>query len=177
MIYEPREDSFLLQEQVKKLAKGKVLDIGTGSGIQAVTASKNKAVTEVLAIDIQEEVIDHCLRTIDNKKITFQESDLFSTVKGKFDTILFNPPYLPDDAKVADLTLDGGKEGYEIIEKFLKQAKKHLEKDGIILLLFSSLTKKEKVDELIKKNTFKFTLLSQKHIFFEDLYCYLLTLE
>jgi|TARA_B100002003_G_C14121935_1_gene539669 release factor glutamine methyltransferase len=172
MIYEPREDSFLLQKQVKKLAKGKVLEIGTGSGIQAVTASENKAVTEVLAVDIQEEVIDHCLRTITNKKITFQESDLFSTVEGKFDTIIFNPPYLPNDPSVADLTLDGGKEGYEIVEKFLNQVKKYLNKEGIILLLFSSLTKKEKVDELIKKNKLKTKLLSQKHIFFEDLFVY-----
>tara|TARA_B100000315_G_C14278508_1_gene451966 strand:- start:79 stop:609 length:531 start_codon:yes stop_codon:yes gene_type:complete len=176
MIYEPREDSHLLQKYVKKLAKGSVLDIGTGSGIQAVTASKNTKVTSVLAIDIQEEVIDHCLRNLDPKKITFKESNLFSNVEESFDTIIFNPPYLPDDAKVKDLTLDGGKEGYELIKEFLEQVKNHLNKDGIILLLFSSLTNKEKIDSLIKKENFIFNLLEKQHIFFEDLFVYQITL-
>lgn len=40
MIYEPEEDSYLLEKYVKKLAKGKVLDLGTGSGIQALAAKK-----------------------------------------------------------------------------------------------------------------------------------------
>ena len=36
MLYEPREDSRLLAKYAKKYAKGLVLDIGTGSGIQAL---------------------------------------------------------------------------------------------------------------------------------------------
>ena len=52
MIYEPREDSYLLQKYVKKYSKGKYfLDIGSGSGIQAKTAIKAKA-KSVLATDI-----------------------------------------------------------------------------------------------------------------------------
>jgi len=41
-VYIPREDSFLMQIAVKAYSKGKVLDMGTGSGIQAVTAAANK---------------------------------------------------------------------------------------------------------------------------------------
>ena len=46
MIYVPREDSFLLAKFVEKYAFGKVLDMGTGSGIQAESALKNKAVED-----------------------------------------------------------------------------------------------------------------------------------
>ena len=60
MIYEPREDSYLLAQQVKKFAKGKVLDIGTGSGIQAETATKNGA--DVLAVDIDKECVNNALK-------------------------------------------------------------------------------------------------------------------
>ena len=54
-IYEPAEDSYLLQKYVKELAIGRVLDMGTGSGIQAITALKNLQVRLVLAVDINPE--------------------------------------------------------------------------------------------------------------------------
>lgn len=169
-MYEPREDSYLLLEQVKRFAKGKVLDMGTGSGIQALAAKKADS---VLAVDINKNTIEHCRKTIKNKKIRFLYSDLFSNIKTKFDTIIFNPPYLPEDIKVKDLTLDGGKKGYEVMERFFSQARKHLNKNGKVLIVFSSLTKKKKVDKIIKKNGFKFKLLKKKKLFFEELYVYL----
>tara|TARA_Y100000310_G_scaffold173355_1_gene173533 strand:+ start:5631 stop:6191 length:561 start_codon:yes stop_codon:yes gene_type:complete len=178
MIYEPRDDSYLTAKYVKKLAKGSVLDVGTGSGIQAVTASKNKKVNKVLAVDIQKDVITHCKKTIKNKKLNFKQSNLFSNITETYDTIIFNPPYLPKDPNLEhDHTYDGGKEGYEIIEKFLKSASLHLRENGIILLLFSSLTNKKKVDSFIKKYKFQSKLLEKQHFFFEDLYSYQLTLK
>lgn len=172
MIYEPEEDSFLLEKEVKKLAKGNVLDIGTGSGIQAKSAAKKKSVKKVLAIDIQKDVIAHCKKTSKSKKITFKQSNLFQKVKGKFDTIIFNPPYLPAEAKLKDITLEGGKKGYEIAEKFIKQANDYLKDDGTILLLISSLTNPKKVEEILVQNLFDFKIISKKHIFFEDLLVY-----
>ncbi|MBW2984942.1 methyltransferase [Candidatus Woesearchaeota archaeon] len=173
-VYEPREDSFLLAEQVKKYAKGVVLDIGTGSGIQAITAAKKKDVKSVIGVDKSKQAIDFCKKNIKNKKIKFIQSDLFSNVKGKFDTIAFNPPYLPEDLRLRDLTIYGGKKGYEIIEMFLSEVNDFLKPDGIILLLFSSLTKKDKVDGFIRNNLFEYKLLDKKHIFFEDLFVYLI---
>ena len=67
MIYKPREDSKLLAKYVKKYAKGLVLDIGTGSGIQALEAAKKKNVKKVVAVDIQKEVVDYCKENIKNK--------------------------------------------------------------------------------------------------------------
>ena len=178
-VYEPREDSTLLEHYVRQYAKGHVLDMGTGSGIQAITAAHSSKAKSVLALDIQQSTIDYCNKNIKNIKIKFLVSDLFTAIKNdkkieikKFDTIIFNPPYLPQELKVKDLTLEGGKKGYEVIERFLSQVNSFLKEDGIILIVFSSLTKKEKVDEFIRNNLLEFELLEKEHYFFEDLYVY-----
>jgi len=172
LLYEPREDSILLEAYVRQYAKGNVVDIGTGSGIQAIIASHNKAVHSVLATDIQKSLIHHYKKNIINKKIKFLVSDLFENIDKKFDTIIFNPPYLPQELKVKDLTSEGGKKGYEVIEMFLNEVNDFLKTDGIILIVFSSLTKKEKVQEFIRNNLLESKELAKKHIFFEDLYVY-----
>ncbi|MDO8740881.1 MAG: methyltransferase [Candidatus Woesearchaeota archaeon] len=174
-IYEPSDDSYLLAEQVRKYARGVVLDLGTGSGIQAIEAAKKKDVKKVIASDVQKDVIDHLKNKNKNKKITFRQSNLFSNVKNiKFDTIIFNPPYLPSDLKVKDITIEGGKKGYEVIERFLSKANNYLKKEGIILMVFSSLTNPRMINSLIKKNKLKYRLLCKKHVFFEDLMVYLI---
>jgi len=169
MIYEPREDSYLLEKAVKKLAFGSVLDIGTGSGIQAKAAAKKKNVKSVLAVDVQKKVVDHC-KKIKNKKISCKQSDLFSKVSGQFDTIIFNAPYLPE--KVGDLTLEGGKKGYEIVVRFLADVNSYLKTNGIALLVISSLTKPEKVEESLKGLLMDYEIVAEQHIFFEDLLVY-----
>src|SRR3989338_4414661 len=171
-IYKPREDSTLLENHVRQHAKGKVLDVGTGSGIQAKAAAGSKNTSSVLAVDVQKGVIDYCKRCIKNRKIKFMQSDLFSKVRGKFDTIVFNPPYLPEDVRVKDITIEGGKKGYELLERFLNDTGRFLNPGGAILIIFSSLTKKEKVEEFIRNNLFDFQELERMHIFFEDLYVY-----
>jgi len=174
-MYPPQEDSFLLLEQVKKYARGKVLDMGTGSGIQALGAAEKNEVESVLAVDIDRKVIDELKKTINNPKIKFMVSDLFSNIFKRYDTIIFNPPYLPReeiDKKIKDPALFGGKEGYEILEKFFKIVGNYLNDGGIILLVFSSFTKKEKVDEIISNSGFSFEQLNSQHIFFEDLFVY-----
>ena len=173
MIYEPAEDSFLLQKYVEKYAFGKVLDIGSGSGIHAEAALKKTK--NILAVDINKEAV----KLLKGKGINSKYSDLFSNVKGKFDLIIFNPPYLPEEEKEdleTKLVTTGGKYGYEILERFFKNAKKFLNKNGKILIVFSSLTNKKKVDSLVKKYGFKIKLLEEKGLFFERLYVYLIFL-
>jgi len=174
-MYLPQEDSFLLLEQVKKYAKGKVLDVGTGSGIQAKGAADKDEVESVLAVDIDKQVIEEHKSTIKNPKIKFMVSDLFTGIFKRYDTIIFNPPYLPrekSDESIKDPALFGGKEGYETLERFFSLAGNYLTPDGIILIVFSSFTQKDKVDEIIEKEGFSFEQLSTKHIFFEDLFVY-----
>jgi len=174
-MYEPAEDSYLLQKYVRMLAKGNVLDVGTGSGIQAETAAEKGC--RVVALDKDPEVIRVLTdKKANNNRITFIESDLFRIPNKKnlttFDTVIFNPPYLPSDQKNPDPALDGGKKGYEILETFLNQVSQYLKSNGLILIVFSSLSNKEKIDELVKANLLEAKELESKKIAFETLYCY-----
>lgn len=174
-LYEPLEDTFLIKKHIKDYAYGEVLEIGTGSGILAEEAAQSDKVDHVLAVDIQGSVIEHCKNKIKNQKITFQYSDLFSAIpRKKFDCIIFNPPYLPNDPKIKDIALDGGKKGYEIIERFLDSANCYLKSEGKILLLFSSLSKKNKIDEIIAKNCLTARQIDAQAFLFETLYVYLI---
>ena len=167
MIYEPAEDSLLLRKYVLKLASGKILDIGTGSGILAEAALKKSK--DVLAADIDEKAVNFCKK----KGINAIKSDLFLNIKGKFDVIIFNPPYLPkhpEEPKDSALVTTGGEKGSELLERFLKEAKAHLKKKGIILFVCSSLT--GNVEKIMKKYKYKFELLDKEKHFFEELYVY-----
>ncbi len=170
MIYEPEEDSFLLAKYVKQYARGKVLDMGCGSCILAETASKKTK--NVTAADINPEAV----KLAKQKGFKAVQSDLFENIEGKFNLIIFNPPYLPEDEKEDEeskLITTGGKKGNEVLKRFLEQAKERLALDGNILLVVSSLT--PKAEELFKKNGFEFKALETKNIFFEKLTVYLLS--
>jgi HemK-related putative methylase len=150
--------------------------MGAGSGIQAVVASGKKSVKSVLAVDIDSDVIEHCLKTIKNPKISFVHSDLFCNVPDEvFDTIIFNPPYLPQELPQRDVALEGGKQGYETIIAFLKSAGRYLSANGQVLLLFSSLSRKNRVEEALARFLLDYEELGRLHVFFEDLYVYRIT--
>jgi len=184
-VYEPQEDSELLKKFVEKFATGRVLDMGTGSGIQAFAAAQKNDVSSVLAVDIDKDALDHVRSELlrrkkeapDSpcfKKITVVKSNLFAQIDPdeKFDTILCNPPYLPDEAEDSHPALYGGADGYELILAFLDQAKSRLAPSGSILLLFSSLSNKERILQEFKKLGYASTELAVEVHFFEQLYVY-----
>jgi len=172
LIYEPEEDSYLLSEVLKeetleliKTNKNlKFLEMGCGSGINLQIALKLGIKKEnIFGVDINKDAVNYC------KKIGFNsvQSNLFSRIKGKFDLIIINPPYLPenkDEDKESQLVTTGGKSGSELINKFLKQSKNYIKNNGEILLVTSSLTKG------IKWNNFKKKKLETKELFFEEIY-------
>jgi release factor glutamine methyltransferase len=109
--------------------------------------------------------------------IKFLQTNLFSNLKKpqkhKFDLILFNPPYIPtkkNETKFIDL--DGGKNGTQLIEPFLKDAKKYMKPNGKILLLTSSLNKH--ITTLFKKYNYTFKLIDKEKFAFEELFLWVL---
>ena len=170
-IYSPAEDSFFLSDVLKKIIpklsnrnkKLKLLEIGFGSGIQLQTALNSGIKKEnIFGADININAVKYC------RKLGFKcvKSNLFSNINDKFNLIIFNPPYLPIDNREpasSSLSTTGGKKGGEIINRFLKQAKSHLDKNGKIIILISSLTKG------INFKGYKKKILASKKIFFEKL--------
>lgn len=167
-VYPPGEDSFLILKYIKNYVNSKdiVLDMCTGSGILAREAAKYSK--KVFACDINPKA------AFSGKNIEFIESDLFSNIARKFDLIICNPPYLPNDPEIADIALDGGEKGYEFTERFLIAAKNHLTKKGKILLLFSSLTKKGVLDKILQREGYIFEQVGSQKLDFEELYVYII---
>lgn len=178
IIYSPEEDSYLMSEvldmEIPLLLKNNptltVLEIGSGSGIQLETLLKNGVKKKnILGTDINPDAVKKC------KSLGFNciHSDLFSNIKGKFDLIVFNPPYLPEDSlepEESKLITTGGKKGSELMSLFIEKSKDYLNRGGKIFLLTSSLTKG------INFCGYKKKVIGRKKIFFEELLVYELKL-
>lgn len=79
----------------------RVLDVGTGSGVIAITLQADRPAWQVLGSDISAEALD--VAKVNGKKytpdVTWQQSDLFSQIEGQFDVIVSNPPYIAENEK------------------------------------------------------------------------------
>jgi release factor glutamine methyltransferase len=171
-VYEPQEDSFLLEQEILKfnLSEKTCIDMGTGSGVQTKAMLKAGA-KKITCVDINYKALLECGKRNEKFKenLRFIESDLFSRVNDSFDFIVFNPPYLPsDDMKWVDL--DGGKKGRVVIDKFLEQLPVHMNVGGILLLLVSSLNDEKEIVKILEKKGFIAKIVSEKKLFFEILY-------
>jgi release factor glutamine methyltransferase len=150
-----------------------VLDLGTGSGIQAVFAAEKAK--KVVAIDINPKSIlcakiNAKLNNLENK-IEVKEGDLFSSVKNeKFNLIIFNMPYLPFNPKnTLEKAWCCGEEN-ELINRFLHEAKDFLFKNGKLQLVYSSLAGDlNKLIEMIKASGFNPEISAYKFLPFEKI--------
>ena len=175
-IYQPSDDSYLMQNTLKKFLKKKqktiaILDMGSGSGIQALTC-RRLGFKNIKSADINLEAV----KLLREKKLEVIYSDLFSGIKKqKFDLIVFNPPYLPEDRlepNASKIATTAGKKGYEIIVRFLSEAKPYLKPTSTILLLFSSLSKPPIIKKKALELGYIYKLLERKRLFFEELFVY-----
>ncbi len=153
-VYQPEADTYLLlraaQEEVR--AGDRVLEIGTGSGTIASSLEKARC---IVVTDIN----PHAAECAKRKGLAVVRADLFRGIRGVFDLILFNPPYLPTqpEERIDDwleYALDGGSDGREVIGRFIAEAGERLAPQGRILLLISSLTGLDPVTELISQRGF-----------------------
>jgi release factor glutamine methyltransferase len=176
-VYSPGDDSYLLLEAVEVSPNSKLLDIGTGSGIIALHAAKLGA--RVTATDINPSAVQ-CARANafrNDLKMEVVESDLFDEVKGFFDVITFNPPYLPSDGEPSswvERSWSGGSDGSEIVMRFLDKAWFHLGPKGRIYVVLSSLGSLRSVLRSARER-YEGEMLTEKHMFFESIFAYRFT--
>ncbi|NYZ77883.1 tRNA (adenine(22)-N(1))-methyltransferase TrmK [Candidatus Micrarchaeota archaeon] len=182
-VYEPREDSLLLAKAVEDHARGLVLDIGTGSGLQALVAARKPGVTQVIATDVNEFALQTAeANARENRvahKISFKKSDLFEKLREAnyakaFDTIVFNPPYLPtgEGEKLRgeiNAAFDGGVTGRDVIDAFLKEFDSFLRPNGVLLMAHSSLANNKATLSALKKKGFDANVVGREKFFFEEL--------
>ncbi len=173
-VYEPAEDTFLLAENLIVKNSDRILEIGTGTGIIAITASKHA--DEVIAVDINEYAVA-CAREnskINQSNIDVRLGDLFDPVKDeKFDLIIFNTPYLPtdDDEMIGDeleAAWDGGKDGRMVIDRFIEKLPEHLNSGGRVQLVQSSLSNVEKTTGRLMQLGFDVKITASARFFFEE---------
>jgi release factor glutamine methyltransferase len=93
---------------------------------------------------------------------------------GSFDTVAFNPPYLPTDPDNEwddrmERALSGGESGREVIDPFLDAVGRILRPDGIVLLLVSSLTGFDTVVDRAERRGFTVSTVRQESYPFEVL--------
>lgn len=160
------EDSILLAKAVKEEVKrgDSVLDVGTGTGIQAIFAAENAK--KVLATDINPAAIKCAKLNVKShkleSKISVIESDLFSNIYEKFDLIIFNPPFRwfkPRDM-LERSSLD---EGYKTLTRFSEEAKDYLKEGGRMLMPFSTTGDIKYFESLIETNSYESEILAKEN--------------
>ena len=175
-VYIPAEDSYLLADNLQIKNGQSVLEIGTGSGIVAMYASK--LTDNITVTDINFDACELARKNfeangIGNIEILF--GNLFEPVKNrKFDVILFNTPYLPtEDGEVLEDTInyafDGGLNGRKVIDLFLNEVGNHLNDGGIVQMIQSSLSGNEETLEKLDNLGFIAEIAASEHFFFEDI--------
>ncbi len=150
----PRDDTGWLVEDCLRLARElpapAILDVGTGSGCIAITVAQRLKGAQVTASDVSAEALAVAARNAVRHKVAdrvrFLHGDLFAALPEgeRFDFVLSNPPYiamaeietLAPDVKDYEprLALDGGPDGFAVIDRLLADADARLKPGGYLLL-------------------------------------------
>jgi release factor glutamine methyltransferase len=184
-VYDPAEDTFLLLDAIEIKKGDSVFEIGAGCGVISLFCAQQGS--NVLCSDINPIAIDLIMINYQKNKskiignFSVRKGDLFTVLKTdeKFDVIIFNPPYLPTK-KVElvggffDKAVNGGKDGLNVIKRFIKGLSKHLKINGKAYFVFSSLSDKNMLHNIISKNGLKEKVVASKTFNDETLEVYLL---
>ena len=147
-VLDPRGDTETLIDFVIEKPVKSVLDLGTGSGAIAVTLACEWKEVHVTAIDISEDALLLAKLNAEKfsvqSKIHFLKSDWFEAIKGHFDLIISNPPYIglaEQDGLSAEvikydpeISLFAGRDGLAAYKRIIPSLPKFLNPDGLVLL-------------------------------------------
>ena len=145
-----------------------ILDLGTGSGVIALTLACEFSKAQVTAVDVSDAVLENCqenskrLGVVD--RVTVLKSDMFENVDGAFDLIVSNPPYIPTkDIKALspevrlydpERALDGGTDGLDFYRQIFSSAQDYL-KQGAMLIVEFGIGQTDDISQLATKNGFE----------------------
>lgn len=130
-------------QKIKEESLTRVVDVGTGSGIIALTVVLESPELSVHAVDLSPEALviarENAERHDVVSRVEFSESNLLEGVTGEWDLILSNPPYIATDV-IPTLSrevqrdplkaLDGGPDGLDLIRKLIQQSQNKLRPGG-----------------------------------------------
>lgn len=169
-VYTPEADTALLLTAARAEARpgDRVLEVGAGSGLIAAEIGR---ITRIVATDIN----PHAVLCASKAGVDVVRTDLFTGIRGPFDLVLFNPPYLPTQPEERmddwlECALDGGENGRAVIERFARNIGDVLAPDGRILLLISSLTGLSEVQDLFAGQGYSAGIAIQQDVEDEVLY-------
>lgn len=150
----PRPETELLVETAAELSgvRGqrsevrRILDLCTGSGCIAIALTKKLSDCKIVASDISEKALALAVENAKRhqaEQIEFIQSDLFSDIKGLFDIVVSNPPYIagPEFAQLQEevlkeprLALYGGEDGLDFYRRIFNTAGKFLNTGGYVIV-------------------------------------------
>ena len=165
-VYRPSEDSRLLLDSIA-LEKGeRFVEVGTGAGLIALHAARQGA---AVATDASREAaaLARANARRNGLRLEVVRTNLAAGLRGPFDVVAFNPPYLegrPRDE--LDRAWSGGDEGSEISIRFLSDLPRILRESGRAYLLLSRANREARA---LAESMFQSRLVATKRLFFEDL--------
>jgi release factor glutamine methyltransferase len=167
----PRPDTEVLVEEVLNMLalhrtdQPEILELGTGSGAIAVALASELPEARITATDLSPEALAVAAGNADRHSLTgrieFLQGNLFAPVKGRFDVIVSNPPYiaaedyvqLPDGVRNFEPreALLAGKEGMDYYVEIIPQAASFLKPGGWLLLEIGA-GQKERIEGLFSQS-------------------------
>ena len=179
------ETEYLVEKTINYAKKLKepldILDIGTGSGAIAITLAKHLN-SKVIATDISEKALEIAQKNAkrNNTQITFKQSDILKNVKGKFDIIISNPPYISKDETIDPLVKDNepslalyaDNKGLYFYEEILKNIKPYLKEKSIIAFEIG-MTQSKDITKIAQKYLPKVKIITEKDLTGKDRYIFI----
>lgn len=143
----------------------RVLDMGTGSGVNAILAATRGA--DVLAVDINPHAVEAAQANVERNgvadRVTVRESDLFADVEGRFDLVVFDPPFRwmkPQNWAEASIT----DEDYRSLTAFFAEVGDHLTEGGRVLVFFGSTADLGYLESLVPANDLKAEVVASREL-------------